>query len=140
MKKIFFCAIFVAVLFGRDICGDVGMQGVLFNLKTSPAKPSSDVSLKEVTCKNSVVTQRYILKNFENFDFDKLAGKQKQELKEVIKNGTIEFYCKKMMTPHDIDVLNAIGLGAFDMRWAYETQTDKIFEEVLTRYEADCKR
>ncbi|WP_169784346.1 hypothetical protein [Campylobacter curvus] len=112
----------------------------MFNLKTSPDKPSSDVSLKEVTCKNSVVTQRYVLKNFENFDFDKLAGKQKQELKEVIKNGTIEFYCKKAMTPHDIDVLNILGLGTFDMRWVYETQTGKIFEEVLTRYEADCKR
>ena len=128
------------MLFGRDICGDVGMQGILFNLKTSPAKPSSEVSLKEVTCKNSVVTQRCILKNFENFDFDKLAGKQKQELKEVIKHGTIEFYCKKMMTPHDIEVLNILGLGAFEMRWVYETQTSKIFEEVLTRYEADCKR
>ena len=100
---------FVAVLFGRDICGDVGMQGVLFNLKTSPTKPSSDVSLKEVTCKNSVVTQRYVLKNFENFDFDKLAGKQKQELKEVIKNGTIEFYCKKTMTSRDVDVLKCDG-------------------------------
>ena len=81
MKKIFFCAAFVAVLFGRDICGDVGMQGVLFNLKTSPNSPSSDMSLREVACKNSVVTQRYVLKNFENFDFDKLADKERQKLK-----------------------------------------------------------
>lgn len=55
---------FVAVLFGREICGDVGMQGVLLNLKINPAEPSSEVSLREVTCKNSIVTQRYVLKKF----------------------------------------------------------------------------
>ncbi|MBN7287932.1 MULTISPECIES: hypothetical protein [Campylobacter] len=72
---------FVAVLFGREICGDVGMQGVLLNLKINPAEPSSEVSLREVTCKNSIVTQRYVLKNF---DLDKLAGKERQKLKEVL--------------------------------------------------------
>ena len=72
---------FVAVLFGREICGDVGMQGVLLNLKINPAEPSSEVSLREVTCKNSLVTQRYVLKNF---DLDKLAGKERQKLKEVL--------------------------------------------------------
>ena len=72
---------FVAVLFGREISGDVGMQGVLLNLKINPAEPSSEVSLREVTCKNSIVTQRYVLKNF---DLDKLAGKERQKLKEVL--------------------------------------------------------
>ena len=72
---------FVAVLFGREICGDVGMQGVLLNLKINPAEPSSEVSLREETCKNSIVTQRYVLKNF---DLDKLAGKERQKLKEVL--------------------------------------------------------